>query len=96
MANHKAAKQILTPKAAKLKYGTLSGTVKNSSGVGLVRKVFAYKVGAANILAGETISTVTTGAYSLSVLAGSNDYFRIIAIGENGENSKIYEKVAAY
>ena len=83
------------PLAAKLKYGILSGTVKKS-GVGVVRDLIVYKNGNQEIVTASGQSTVTTGVFSIDVPGGTNDRFRIICLGESGENSEIYEDMSAF
>jgi len=92
MATYAGAKYTADHRAAKIRYKTLTGTVKKS-GSGVARNVIIYKVGYPEIVAGEAIST--SGVFSISVAAGSNDRFRIISIGEGDENSEIFEDVSA-
>lgn len=79
---------INTFERAKVKTITFSGTVK-SNGLGVSRKVKGYKVGFPEV-AYETASDVS-GNWQLHMRGGSNDKFRIICIGNEGENSEIYE-----
>mgnify|MGYP000701642646 CR=1 FL=1 len=94
MATHAAARQVAAFKAAKLRYRTLSGTV-TKAGTGVVRRVLIYKVGDPETLRGDVTSTDGTGAFSATIKAGSNDRFRVVCLGEPGENSEIFEDVSA-
>ena len=79
---------------------TLSGTVKSTTGTGLIRKVLVYKKTESSIineadnfdLHSSTISA-SDGSWSIDVYGGSNDEYRVIAIGLDGENSAIYEHI---
>lgn len=94
MTTYAGAVNVSAEKAAKLKYGTLSGTVSKDA-AGVARRVLVYKVGFPGIIANETVSNASTGAFSLSVIAGTNDCFRVVCIGIDGENSEIFENVSA-
>ncbi len=94
---------IFTPEftCAKRKTITLSGTVKSTTGVGLVRKILVYKKfkpslqeddGESYNVWAETISE-SDGTFTLDVYGGSHDSFRVIAVGNEGENSAIYEHI---
>ena len=93
MAIVKGARHVTSFKAAKVRYKTLSGTV-TKAGAGVARRVFIYKVGDPETLRGDTNSAAGTGAFSVSVKAGSNDRFRPICICLTGENSEIFEDVS--
>ena len=86
---------------AKRKTITLSGTVKSTTGTGLIRKVLVYKKFKSSLqeddvesydVWGETISE-SDGSFTVDVYGGSNDSFRVIAVGNAGENSAIYEHI---
>lgn len=94
MATVKGARHVTAFKAAKVRYKTLSGTV-TKAGSGVARRVLVYKIGFPEVVHGDVNSTAGTGAYSVSIKAGSNDRFRVICIGESGENSEIFENVSA-
>ena len=95
MATYNGAKKTEDKKAASLKYGTLSGTVKKS-GAGIKRQVLIYKLGAETSLINDSFSNSSTGEFSVTVKSGQNDRFRVICVGADGENSEIYEDVAAF
>jgi hypothetical protein len=90
----KGARHVTAFKAASVRYKTLSGAV-TKEGAGVVRRVLIYKIGEPEILRGDVTSAAGTGAYSASIKAGSNDRFRVVCLGANGENSEIFEKVSA-
>jgi len=78
-------------KALKFRNITLSGTVTVDE-VAASRKIIVYKNNDYDTLVGETTSD-ESGNFSVDVIGGTNDFFRIICIGEEGENSQIYEHV---
>ena len=78
-------------KGASLRNITFTGTVTLSS-VGVSRKILCYKKGV-NEVVFETASD-SSGDWTLAVVGGSNDEFRIICVGNTGENSEIFEHVA--
>jgi hypothetical protein len=78
-------------KSTTLRNITFTGTVTLSS-VGVSRKILCYKKGF-NEIVSETTSD-SSGDWTLSVVGGSNDEFRIICVGNTGENSEIFEHVA--
>ena len=78
-------------KGASLRNITFTGTVIHS-GVGVSRKILCYKKGV-NEFVYETTSD-SFGDWTLTVVGGFNDEFRIICVGNPGENSKIFEHVA--
>lgn len=92
MTTYAGVRHLTSFKASKLRYKILSGTV-TKSGSGIARRVVAYKNENSELLVGDVMSAVGTGAFSLEVVAGSNDRFRIICIGETDENSEIFESV---
>ena len=94
MAIVNGARHVTAFKAAKLRYRTLSGTVKKS-GSGVARRVIVYKVGVPELLVGDTVSASGTGIFSVEVPVGSNNKLRLICLGESGENSEIFEDVSA-
>lgn len=82
---------VLKTGGAPIRKVTFSGTVKLSA-VGVVRDIKGYKVGVP-----ETVYETTSdgsGNWSLEIAGGSNDLFRIIAVGIDGENSQIYEHLS--
>ena len=95
MATYAGAKRTEVKKAASLKYGIISGTVQKSA-ANVRRQIIIYKSGFTTILAGDTFSDSSTGVFSAVVKAGINDRFRVICIGAEGENSVVYESVAAF
>ena len=76
----------------KLRSVTLSGTV--SDGVNPLRRlIVAYKVpefSTPNL----TFSDATTGDWELSMSCNPNDRILIMAVGDNGENTQVYDWVA--
>ena len=81
--------------AAKIKYGTLSGTVKKDS-VGIVRDLIVYNKADYETVIASGQSVITTGVFSIKVPGGTNDLFRMLCIGESGENSAIYENLKIF
>lgn len=67
-----------------------SGTVKLSA-VGVVRDIIGYNAAFPTVVH-ETASD-SSGNWTLTMPGGSNDLFRIIAVGINGENSEIYDRL---
>ena len=67
---------------------TFSGTTKSNT-VGVSRKIIGYRNGFED-KPYETQSNAS-GTWSLDMSGGSNDKFRIIAVGEGTENSQIYD-----
>jgi len=94
MATVKGARHSESFKAASVRYKTISGTV-TKAGSGVARRVLIYHVNEPLVLLGDVMSTAGTGAFSVSIKAGSNDRFRIVCIGQTGENSEIFENVSA-
>lgn len=75
-------------KSGLLRTVTFTGTVK-VDGVGAIRKIIGIKTNFPLILY-ET-SSDSSGDWTLDIPGGTNDFFRIICVGETGENSEIYE-----
>lgn len=94
MATVKGARNVAVLKAASVRYKTLSGTVTKAA-AGVARRVMVYNVNAPTILLGDVTSNAGTGAYSATIKAGSNDRFRVVCVGQTGENSEIFENVSA-
>lgn len=91
MATVVGAKLIPTIiKGALLKTVTFSGTVKLDD-AGVVRTIHLYRKGFPEIL--HTTNSDSSGNWSMEVVAGDNDEFRIMAIGNSGENTEIFEHV---
>ena len=86
---------IEKPLAAKLQYGSLSGTVKKAT-VGVVRNLIVYEIRDQETVIASGQSTVTTGAFNLKISGGTNDRFRMICIGESGENSEIFDDLSIF
>lgn len=74
----------------KVRYITLSGTVMVGVDA-VVRDIKAYRKDDPERCF-ETVSDAA-GDWSLDVPGNANDFFRIIAIGIDGENSEIFEHV---
>lgn len=69
---------------------TLSGTVKNADGVGLVgRSVRIYADQLMSVMLGHTYSG-TGGAFSLSVPGGAGSRYVSVAQGEGSENAQVF------
>ena len=90
MATLNGALVSVSPQAGKLPEIIFSGTVKLDS-VGVVRKIIGYKQLTPNVMV-ETTSD-SAGDWSLTMNGGSNDLFRIIAVGIDGENSQIFDRL---
>jgi len=90
MATHSGGRYTTKSRAAKLRYRTLSGTVEKDA-AGVSRKILVYKANSPEVLIGSAIST--SGTFSISVVVGSNDRFRLISVGLSGENSEVFEDV---
>ena len=88
MANYKGVIIKEKSKGGFLKVITFSGTVK-VNGVGISRKILGYKKRFPD-MPWQTVSD-SSGNFTLSIPGGSNDEFRLICIGEAGENSQIFE-----
>ena len=70
----------------------VAGTVRNPTGEGLSRRVIVYKNGNETTVAGTGQSVAGSGgAFSFSVSGGPNDRFRLLAVGEDGENSAVFD-----
>lgn len=69
---------------------SFSGTVE-IDGSPAARSIKAYKVGSPETLF-ETVSA-SDGTWKLVIPGGTNDSFRIFCVGNDGENSVIYEHV---
>lgn len=72
-------------------YVSLSGTVTVDE-VPAKRQVLIYK-NYATSYTHELFSDSVTGEWSVSTVGGSNDKFRVIIVGLEGEFSKIFEDV---
>lgn len=73
---------------------TLSGIVK-VNGLPTKRRVLVYRNYDANLYA-ETWSDETNGSWSVTVeKVGEHDRYRIVCVGEAGENSEVYEHIQA-
>jgi len=79
-------------KAVALRYVTISGTVKKAT-VGIARNIIVYKNDNSEIIAASGTSSAIDGTFSINVAIGSNDFIRVICIGETDENSEIFEDV---
>lgn len=90
MAVLKGTKISSKPIGAKLSYITLSGTVK-LSGYGIARKIHIYKKGYPD--SPNIITSASDGTWSIDLVGGTNDTFRLICIGEDGENSQIFDHI---
>lgn len=69
---------------------TLSGTVKLDN-VGVIRDLLIYKKG--NYTSPYTVTSDSSGNWSVEVTGGSNDEFMIICIGIDDENSEIFDHI---
>jgi hypothetical protein len=89
---------VIKPKIinSKIKYGYLSGTVKDSNGSPSIRKIIAYKNDKYSEVVGEAVSN-SDGSFLIKVIGNVNDDFRIICLGDksNNENSLLYDHVDA-
>ena len=90
MAIHKAGLIKTKVLGGIQKYITFSGTVK-VEGTAVVRTILGYKKGFSDTT--YTTESDSSGDWSLEMSGGSNDEFRIICVGETGENSQIYEHI---
>lgn len=73
---------------------TLSGQVKVND-VPAERRILVYRMDRPNLFA-EGWSDPITGNWSIEInTVGDNDRYRIICVGEVGENAGVYENVAA-
>lgn len=91
MATLKGGKITSIIKSASIRMVSFSGTVK-LSGTGVVRSLKGYKVSFPEVVF-ETVSD-SSGNFVLPIGGGSNDFFRIIVIGVDGENSEVFEGLA--
>ena len=74
---------------------TLSGTIE-VDGSPVVRRVLIYKNGETDISSSaHDLYSEANGTFSATVIAGDNDRFRVVYVGQEGEYSKIYENVVA-
>lgn len=90
MAIVNGGKILATVRGAAKRYVTFSGTVK-LSGTGVVRTILVYRENAPDV--SNSTTSDASGNWSITMAAGSNDKFRIIAVGIDGENSEIFEHV---
>jgi len=89
MATLKGGKVASGIKGARIKVITFSGTVTKDA-AGVARTIYGYRKGFPEVLF--TTESESDGSWSLDVLGGgSNDSFRVLCLGADGENSEIYE-----
>lgn len=75
----------------RLRTAVISGTV-TVNGAPASRDILAYKNDDNNIYA-STRSSGADGIWEIEVIGNHNDRFRVICVGDDGENSQIYEHV---
>lgn len=74
---------------------TMAGTVEDGNGNPLARRVLCYRTGDESVVYASTVSDASTGAWTMAVNGTTNDWFRVIIVGDRaaGENSKIFDWV---
>lgn len=92
MADAYNTKALEIFKAVKRRYIQLSGTVTKLSNP-VERNILVYKSNLPTELLGQTVSDIL-GNFTLSIPCGSNDFLRVVCVGNFGENSEIFDYVA--
>ena len=69
---------------------TISGVAQNGSGAPIERKVYAYHARDLTRSVAETISSASTGDFSLSLPGIASTEFAVLVVGEPGENCSVH------
>jgi len=79
--------------AGKLRYVTISGTIKKN-GVGIVRQIYVYKNNVPSIEIATGFSD-ESGNFSFSVVGGLGDRFTILCLGKDDtENTSVFSGIS--
>lgn len=91
MANVNGGQVSVTVLGGSLNPVVFSGTVKLSA-AGVKRQIIGCNVLSPDVL--HYTTSDASGNWSLTMNAGSKDMFRIIAIGIDGENTEIFDRIS--
>jgi len=79
--------------AGKLRYVTISGTIKKNE-VGVVRNIYVYKNDAPSVQIATGFSD-ESGNFSFSVIGGPGDRFTILCLGKDDtENTSVFSGIS--